>query len=204
VQGEDRRASRATPKRLQRTGRGREPAPGAEFVPRVLADNVRAWRQIRNLTQEQLATGMRARGHGHEWSASVVGFVERGDRTVSVDELVSLSIELDVGSPGALLDPGGPDGRRKLAIDYGVGLVIPSAIARPWLRGQIECRFEGGALVGIEPVSGHDAEYTKALASFEAGEHVRVTSHAIPPKRDPSETPRVRRKRRRSQEGEER
>jgi transcriptional regulator with XRE-family HTH domain len=209
VQGEGRRKrkapkakrqTRATPKQRLRAGRGQEAAPGATYQAEALAENVRAWRLVRDLTQEELAAGMKARGH--EWSAGTVGFVERGDRTVSVDEYVSLAIALDVGTPGALLDVRGIDGRRRVSLDYGVGFTLPPAIAGPWLRGQIECRFDGGSLVDIEPVSGFDDAYTDARAAFDAGEHVRVIEQTLPPKRDPSTTQRVQQKRQAQQKGE--
>ena len=85
---------------------GREPKSGSRFPSQILADNVRIWRDLRRMSQADLAEHMTRLGH--PWSDSIVGFVERGQRNVTVDEFVGLTLALGVHQPGALLDPLGP------------------------------------------------------------------------------------------------
>ena len=81
------------------------PLSTARTPARVLAENVKAYRLLRKLTQEQLAERMVALEH--PWNGGIVSFLERRDRGVNTDELVGLALCLGV-SIGQLLDPGGP------------------------------------------------------------------------------------------------
>src|SRR5690606_10504137 len=100
-------------------------------------ENVRKRRQLRDLTQDQLAARMTALGH--EWTAGIAGFVERGDRTVTVDELVGLAVALEV-SVGDLLDPAGADQRLDFGLDFGGPEAIPVAAAGRWVRSRSTAR----------------------------------------------------------------
>ncbi len=119
---------RATPQRS-----GRRPKPGSRFAGQVLADNVRSYRQLRRLTQADLARIMRALGH--DWADDVVGFLERGRRNATVDELVGLTVALSVGQVGRLLDPSGvgPNDPTASDLDYGGVEVLDRDAAHRWL-----------------------------------------------------------------------
>lgn len=86
--------------------RTRRAAPGTRLPSDVLADNIRAYRFLQSQTQEKLAARMTA--FGHDWTAGTVGFVERNQRAVNVDELVGLALCLGVtlGSCSTQPDPG--------------------------------------------------------------------------------------------------
>lgn len=98
------------------------------------------------MTQTDLSDLMAALGT--EWTPGIVGFVERNDRAVTVDEYVALALCLGV-TVGALLDPTGPGGIEDLGLDLtgtestGIGLDAP--IVTRWARGESTIRFEGGA-----------------------------------------------------------
>lgn len=132
----------ATPKRA-----GRQAKPGSKFPSEILAENMRTWRGIRRLSQAQLAARMS--GLGHRWTESIVGFVERGERNVTVDEYVGLEIALDIEDFGGLLDPYGihgatarwqhvPEMANAPAVDVGANVPIPARLANGWLRGDVE------------------------------------------------------------------
>lgn len=106
---------------------------GGQFPSQVLATNVRALRALREMRQEDLG---RLMGQlGHNWSGGTVGFVERADRAVDVDELVALALALDA-TVVQLLDPAGIDGRRRTHMEFGgVAAVVPPEYIGPWLRG---------------------------------------------------------------------
>jgi transcriptional regulator with XRE-family HTH domain len=140
--------ARGTPQRMQREAR-----PGAAFPAEHVARNVRAYRGLRGMLQEDLARLMSELGLG--WTASIVGFVERGQRSVTVDELAALT--WCFGLPvGLLLDPTGPDGRNDVAMDMG-GVDHPSihldpVLGRRWARGEIEVSYGGGQTFDVRSV----------------------------------------------------
>jgi transcriptional regulator with XRE-family HTH domain len=132
----------ATPKRA-----GRQARPGSKFPSEVLAENMRTWRNVRRLSQAQLAARMS--GLGHRWTESIVGFVERGERNVTVDEYVGLEVALDIEDFGGLLDPYGihgatarwqhvPEMDNAPAVDVGATVPIPARLANGWLRGNVQ------------------------------------------------------------------
>ena len=117
----------STPRR-----KGRVAPMGAALPSEVLADNVRAYRALRQLIQEELAERMSELGH--DWSRSTVGDVERNARGVTVDELFGLAISIGV-TIGQLLDPTGPDHSRALSLDVGLYDLPDGTTQRvgPWL-----------------------------------------------------------------------
>jgi transcriptional regulator with XRE-family HTH domain len=119
---------RSTPKR-----EGRKAPEGARFLEDVLATNVRNYRAIREMDQTELARRMKALGHG--WDAGTVGFVERGDRNVTLSEVLALMLVFEK-TFDELLDPTGPDGSVKANVDIGFpdGPLAPGVV-RDWLRG---------------------------------------------------------------------
>lgn len=115
----------------------------------ALAANLRAYRLLRQLTQDGLAARMTELGHG--WGRSTVSAVEGTTRNVTVDEMFGLALSLGVAI-GALLDPAGPDRSRPLSLD--VGLRVPDGdqprpldahVARLWASSRAVMRLSDEA-----------------------------------------------------------
>lgn len=83
----------------------------------VLAENLRTYRALHQLTQDELAARMAHLGHG--WGRSTVSAVEGKGRNVTIDELFGLAVSLGV-TVGDLLDPTGPGHTRQLSLDVGL------------------------------------------------------------------------------------
>lgn len=66
----------------------------ADLTPEIGA-RVKARRGQVNLTQDEVATAMRA--HGFAWDRTTVAKVERGSRSLALDEALALCLVLDVG-----------------------------------------------------------------------------------------------------------
>jgi transcriptional regulator with XRE-family HTH domain len=94
-----------------------EAIPGMGRPSEALAENLRAYRILRRMTQDQLAARMAHLCHG--WGRSTVSAVESKSRNVTVDELFGLAVSVGV-TIGELLDPTGPDHRRPLSLDVGL------------------------------------------------------------------------------------
>lgn len=119
----------------------------------MLAANLRAYRLLRHLTQDELAARMTYLSHG--WGRSTVSAVEGGTRNVTVDEMFGLVLSLGI-TIGQLLDPEGPDRSRRLSLD--IGLPAPDGgnpqpvdprIARLWASSRAVMRLSeepGGEL----------------------------------------------------------
>lgn len=133
----------ATPKRS-----GRQPKPGGRFPSQILADNMRTWRNLRRLSQAEVAERMTRLGHG--WSESIVGFVERGQRNVTVDECIGLHFALELDHFGALIDPLGIEGEMRPygphenvdvpGLDYGGPKPLPAEHVSRWRHGRTTAR----------------------------------------------------------------
>jgi transcriptional regulator with XRE-family HTH domain len=78
----------------------------AKPVADTVADNVRAFRQLRDIDQAALARRMNVLGIG--WRQVTVSEVERGPRNVTVSELLALAFALGT-TIEQLLDPRGPE-----------------------------------------------------------------------------------------------
>jgi transcriptional regulator with XRE-family HTH domain len=165
--------SRATPKRKQHKA-----APGAVYASDALAANTRDYRRIRDWTQEQLADRMNALGY--EWSAGVVGFLERGDRTLTVDELFALALTLGVDLP-SLLDPTGVNGTGAARVHVGSLDPLPAVLARHWLRGAVKIVMREPGDFELHLVPGHDSEYAEAAPAFGEWIRARAAEHVAPP-----------------------
>jgi transcriptional regulator with XRE-family HTH domain len=103
-------------------------------IGQVVADNIRAHRLLRRLEQEYVAEQMRQLGH--RWSRATVSQVERHRRPVSVDELLGLSIVLDVAMV-KLTDPVPLEGGDPPALDIGLPVPMPPRIVRQWAGGSV-------------------------------------------------------------------
>jgi transcriptional regulator with XRE-family HTH domain len=75
-------------------------------VAEIVADNVRAFRQLRGIDQAALARRMEGLGIG--WRQVTVSEVERDQRNVTVSELLGLAFALGT-TIEQLLDPRGPE-----------------------------------------------------------------------------------------------
>jgi transcriptional regulator with XRE-family HTH domain len=115
----------------------------------ALAANLRAYRLLRHLTQDELASRMTHLDHG--WGRSTVSAVESRSRNVTVDELFGLALSLGA-TIGQLLDPEGPDRSRRLSLD--VGLRVPDdgrpqpvepLLARLWASSRAVMRLSDDA-----------------------------------------------------------
>ena len=112
---------------------GREPLPGSRFLSDAVAEKVRGYRLLRRLKQDDVADGMRRLRH-HTWTRQTVSDVERVQRNLTVDELVGLSIVLEL-SLNELLDPGPVGGGPPPALDVGLPVPVPPDIVRHWSAG---------------------------------------------------------------------
>lgn len=129
----------------------------------ALAENLRAYRLLRRMTQDELASRMSHLCHG--WGRSTVSAVESKSRNVTIDELFGLAVSVGV-TIGELLDPTGPDHRRPLSLDVGLrdadgGNPEPLAppLARLWAasRAVVKLWHDDGRKVEVEVTEGLDA-----------------------------------------------
>jgi transcriptional regulator with XRE-family HTH domain len=67
---------------------------GALYPSQILARNLGALRRLRGYRQEFVAERMMYLGHS--WTRQTVGEVEQGRRNVTVDELFSLALVLEI------------------------------------------------------------------------------------------------------------
>lgn len=132
---------------------GRKAKPGARFLSEVLADNIRERRVLRRFSQQQLADRMEY--FGHRWVRATVSEVERGNRTVTVDELLSLAVVLGVRIPD-LLDPAGIEGTRTDDLELGPEWTLAASNASEWVHG-----------LGLIPTLGWDDERKTGGVNFE-------------------------------------
>jgi transcriptional regulator with XRE-family HTH domain len=108
--------------------RTREPHPEGMFPSEVVARNVASLRVLRGLQQKDLVERM---NHlGHRWNRATPSEVERRERAVTVDELASLCVALNV-TPSDLLDPE----RLGANLDLGMTGPVPRTWASQWARG---------------------------------------------------------------------
>ena len=146
------------------TGNGRgpygrftgDPMPGTGRPSDALAENLRAYRILRRMTQDQLAARMSHLCHG--WGRSTVSAVESKSRNVTVDELFGLAVSVGV-TIGELLDPTGPDHRRPLSLDVGLRATegekaqpVGPRLAHLWAssRAVIRLWHDGGRTVRVD------------------------------------------------------
>jgi transcriptional regulator with XRE-family HTH domain len=84
---------------------GKEPHIGP--TSRAVAENVKRWRETRNMSYTQLSDKLQTDA---QWSINPVGIrrIETGERRITPDDLAALAVALRV-SPVTLLMPGLPD-----------------------------------------------------------------------------------------------
>jgi transcriptional regulator with XRE-family HTH domain len=117
----------STPRRA-----GREPLPGSRFLSDTVTEKVRAYRLLRRLKQDDVAEKMRELRH--PWTQATVSQIERGQRNLTVDELVGLSIVFEL-SLNELLDPVPVGGGPPPTLDVGLPVPLPPDIVRHWSTG---------------------------------------------------------------------
>jgi len=148
----------------------------------IVATNVRAYRRVRDLSQKQLAAKMTALGY--DWSDGIVGFIERGDRNLAVDELLALALVLGVSLP-SILDPTGIDGTGTRRLDVGTADPMPAEVARAWLRGDVGLVVDDANYYTMHPVPGRKDEYDETVPAFRGWTRARPPEAApAPPRRD--------------------
>lgn len=118
---------------------GRKAREGNRFLSEVVADNIRSWRGLRRLSQTDLAERMVALGHP-TWSQAAASSIERYNRAVTIDELGSLALILEL-SPADLLDPAGPDAT-ELDVELTEQSTIAHRIASAWMRDRLTLRLD--------------------------------------------------------------
>lgn len=115
----------ATPARAGKTAKR-----GSLFLSEVVAKNIRGYRALAGLTQDDLARRLVQLDHG--WVRATVSEVERNGRIVGVDELAGLAAVLEV-TVAALLDPAGPE-RVVQPLDVGGQRVLPPPLASKFVN----------------------------------------------------------------------
>lgn len=132
------------------------PAPMLGRPSDALAENLRAYRMLRRMTQDELAARMSHLCHG--WGRSTVSAVESKSRNVTIDELFGLAVTVGV-TIGELLDPSGPDHRRPLSLDVGLRAAegghaepLTPRLARLWAasRAVVKLWHDDGHIVNVE------------------------------------------------------
>jgi transcriptional regulator with XRE-family HTH domain len=111
---------------------GREPLPGSRFLSDAVAEKVRGYRLLGRMKQDDVAEKMRELRH--PWTQATVSQVERGQRNLTVDELVGLSIVLGL-SLNELLDPVPVGGGPPPTLDVGLPVPLPPDVVRQWSTG---------------------------------------------------------------------
>ncbi len=113
--------------------------PGKQAIApaEVLARNVRTFRASLGLRQSDVADRMQRLQY--DWTDSIVGFVERNDRNVTVAELHGLALIFGV-TIADLLDPTGPGENHADPVDYGLPEPFKAAKAREWIYGRLRIR----------------------------------------------------------------
>jgi transcriptional regulator with XRE-family HTH domain len=125
-----------TPNRAKRT-----PHSEGRFPSQIVAANVRGLRALHDLSQDDLAEKMRHLRH-NSWSRATVSEIEREDRSVTIDELASLAVVLNVG-PGELFDPD----RLGVHLDLGMTGPVRKNLASAWARRLLRITVEGDKYV---------------------------------------------------------
>jgi transcriptional regulator with XRE-family HTH domain len=143
---------------------GREPLPGSRLLSGVVAEKVRAYRLLRRITQDDLAAGMRELRH--PWVQQTVSEVEQCHRHLTVDEVVGLSIVLEV-SMSELTDPTPVEGGEPPALDVGWPVPMPPSMVRQWAQG---AKVFAQSEVGPDGTTGVRFTAVGRLAPEEVGE----------------------------------
>jgi transcriptional regulator with XRE-family HTH domain len=125
---------------------GVRPKKGMKFIADAIGDNVRAYRLLSELEQDDIAGHMQRLGW--PWRRATVSAVERGRRNITVPELLTLGLILGV-TVQELLDPRRPDQRD------GDGMIVmalnPDMVGMPIISTHVTglvCRHE----LDIQPI----------------------------------------------------
>jgi hypothetical protein len=160
----------------------------------ALAANIRSRRALAKRSQTELAEAMHRLGH--RWNRATVAAVEGHARSVSVEELLSLSLLFAV-RVGELLDAGDND------LEIAAPTPIPAMLARMWVRSGTALGWDGRQLVvhavpkdfvdylrwaweggQVGPFGSYALEEISGIGELARREEAR---HAAPPTVDPEE-----------------
>jgi transcriptional regulator with XRE-family HTH domain len=108
--------------------------PGARFMTAAVAKNVHDRRVLKGITQEDLAGRMRDLGHT-AWAGPTVSQVERGRRSLSLDEFLGLALTIGVAIP-ELLDVRGVEGRQSEPVELGHTAPLSGDYVNEWAHGR--------------------------------------------------------------------
>ena len=164
---------------------GLEPPEGALFPSQILARNLGAVRRLRGWRQELVAERMNFLGH--PWTPATVSEVERGRRNVTVDELFSLALVLEItiaqlldARVERLLGPLGDDGLigiRPKPRQRKVALLRPTSAAVNYATSQHpEMLIDAGDLPGV--LCGHEADAYVTWDDLERWRLRKIEFHA--------------------------
>lgn len=132
----------------------------------VLAQNIRAARSRRDLSQQAVAARMRALGY-EAWLYQTVGNVEKGRRRVTAEEIFGLAYALET-SIGALMAPVEDD----KVVDFPSGAEVEVASVRVSVQG----RNDGAVQWKDEtPVFPAPLSTARQLAAAGLGDYTRVS-----------------------------
>jgi transcriptional regulator with XRE-family HTH domain len=140
----------------------------------VLAANLRSYRVLRHITQDELALRMDHLGHG--WGRSTVSAVEGKGRNVTIDEIFGLAVCLGV-TVGQLVDPSGPDHARTGSLDVGLtaadgsSRLLPPGVAQLWAAGRAVVRLwhDDGRRPEVQDVEDLPMAAQRALQELRSG-----------------------------------
>jgi transcriptional regulator with XRE-family HTH domain len=114
---------------------GKEPSIGP--TSRTVAENVKRWREHRNMSYTQLSEKLQTDA---QWLINAVGIrrIETGERRVTPDDLAALAVALRI-SPTTLLVPGLPDATdpTEMVEVTGVDAKVSTAKLWKWLMGEV-------------------------------------------------------------------
>lgn len=126
---------------------GKEPNIGP--TSRAVAENVKRWREARNLSYRQFSDRLQTDA---QWPINPVGIrrIEAGERRVTPDDLTALAVALKV-SPATLLMPGLPGATDSTEMVEVTGASDKVMAATLWLWLQADP--SGASVVGLSPMA---------------------------------------------------
>jgi transcriptional regulator with XRE-family HTH domain len=126
---------------------GKEPNIGP--TSRTVAENVKRWRDARNMSYRQLSDRLQTAA---QWPINPVGIrrIESGERRVTPDDLTALAVALQI-SPATLLMPGMPGATDSTEMVEVTGMDTKMMAATLWLWLQADP--SGASVVGLSPMA---------------------------------------------------
>lgn len=151
----------------------RDPLPDSLYPSQILGARVAEIRGAKRLSQQEIADRLEVLGHP-SWHRQTVSQVERAERNVTVDELVSLALALEVAvvtlfSPRRLVPFSGTEsdvmvdiGTSELVdVDSFMSLVGFPTARRPWSVADWDDPDRARLVVGTPPAGQPEEETTE-------------------------------------------